>query len=83
LSAKEVVDLAEQFLSEAKQYLEGIRDETMSQIITRPNIKEMVPEEGQFQFKASELRKLPKVSEGFLTKRLEPEIFECESRSLH
>lgn len=33
----------------------------------RPNIKEMVPEEGQF--KASELRGLPKVSEGFLDKR--------------
>jgi hypothetical protein len=39
----------------------------------RPNIKEMVPEEGQFQFKASELRKLPKVSKGFLAKRLRPE----------
>jgi hypothetical protein len=30
----------------------------------RPNIKEMIPSEGQF--KASELRKLPKVSSGFL-----------------
>jgi len=39
----------------------------------RQNIKEMVPEEGQFQFKASELRKLPKVSHGFLAKRLAPE----------
>lgn len=39
----------------------------------RPNIKEMVPKEGQFQFKASELRKLPKVSDGFLAKRLAPE----------
>jgi Cdc6-like AAA superfamily ATPase len=31
----------------------------------RPNINEMLPKEGQF--KASELRRLPKVSEGFLT----------------
>jgi hypothetical protein len=30
----------------------------------RPNVKEMVPDEGQF--KASELRKLPKISAGFL-----------------
>src|ERR1022692_510841 len=33
----------------------------------RPNIKEMIPRQGQF--KASELRKLPKVSGGFLAKR--------------
>jgi hypothetical protein len=39
----------------------------------RPNIKEMVPGEDQFQFKASELRKLPKVFDGFLAKRLAPE----------
>jgi hypothetical protein len=32
----------------------------------RPNIKEMIPRQGQF--KASELRKLPKVSSGFLAK---------------
>jgi hypothetical protein len=35
----------------------------------RPNIKEMTPSEGQF--KASELRKLPKVSSGFLAAHLE------------
>jgi hypothetical protein len=39
----------------------------------RRNIREMVPQGGQFQFKASELRKLPKVSAGFSTKRLEPD----------
>jgi len=33
----------------------------------RPNINEMLPKEGQF--KASELRRLPKVSEGFLARR--------------
>jgi len=33
----------------------------------RPNIKEMIPTEDQF--KASDLRKLPKVSAGFLAKR--------------
>lgn len=32
----------------------------------RPNVKEMIPDEGQF--KASELRKLPKVSDGFLAR---------------
>jgi Cdc6-like AAA superfamily ATPase len=37
----------------------------------RPNIREMLPKEGQF--KASELRTLPKVSEGFLAKRMNPE----------
>jgi AAA ATPase domain len=37
----------------------------------RPNIREMLPEEGQF--KASELRTLPKVSEGFLARRTSPE----------
>jgi energy-coupling factor transporter ATP-binding protein EcfA2 len=35
----------------------------------RPNIREMLPKEGEGQFKASELRRLPKVSEGFLAKR--------------
>lgn len=30
----------------------------------RPGVKEMVPEEGQFQFRASELRKLPKLTVG-------------------
>jgi hypothetical protein len=33
----------------------------------RPNIKEMIPRQGQF--KAADLRKLPKVSAGFLAKR--------------
>jgi hypothetical protein len=37
----------------------------------RPNIREMLPKEGQF--KASELRTLPKVSKGFLAKRTSPE----------
>lgn len=39
----------------------------------RPNIKEMVPNEGHFQFKASELRRLPKVFDGFLARRLASE----------
>jgi AAA ATPase domain len=39
----------------------------------RPNIKEMVPKEGHFQFKASELRRLPKVFDGFLARRLASE----------
>ncbi len=34
----------------------------------RPNIKEMIPRHGQF--KASDLRKLPKVSAGFIAKRI-------------
>jgi len=36
----------------------------------RPNIREMVPSEGQF--KASELRKLPKIARGFLQHELHP-----------
>ena len=39
----------------------------------RPNIKEMVPGRTKLHFKASELRKLPKVFDGFLAKRLAPE----------
>ena len=38
----------------------------------RPNIKEMVPSSGQF--KAAELRKLPKVSDGFLDALADPEV---------
>lgn len=37
----------------------------------RPNIREMVPSEGQF--KASELRKLPKIASGFLERALHPQ----------
>jgi hypothetical protein len=39
----------------------------------RPNIKEMVPKEDHFQFKASELRRLPKVFDGFLARPLASE----------
>jgi hypothetical protein len=39
----------------------------------RPNIREMLPKEGEGQFKASELRTLPKVSEGFLARRTTPD----------
>jgi Cdc6-like AAA superfamily ATPase len=40
----------------------------------RPNIREMLPKEGEGQFKASELRTLPKVSEGFMAKRAGSEV---------
>ena len=36
----------------------------------RPNVREMVPAEAQF--KAAELRQLPKVAEGFLSRRTQP-----------
>jgi len=38
----------------------------------RPNIREMVPSESG-QFKASDLRKLPKIARGFLQRTLQPQ----------
>jgi hypothetical protein len=46
----------------------------------RPNIEEMIPKHGQF--KASELRKLPKVSEGFLAKRTKRESGETPVQAI-